>query len=332
MAASSARLSTSLDYAISAGYAGVSSDLGHRSYGTDASWALNRTDLVQEFGYSATHDMTVAAKTFIHDYYGTAQTHSYFYGGSAGGRQGLMEAQRYPTDYNGIASLSPAQNWTHITSGMIAQELDLGGSGSSNAQLTAAQATALNDAVVKACDALDGLTDGLITDPTKCAFDPVSLSCAKKGGANCLSDAQLAAVKKLYRPLTRSASAASIVYGPLPYGSEYEWSCSVLHDAFNFPFADSWFQNEVYADPAWDFKTFNVNVDVPYADALLGDTLNASSPNLDSYKAAGGKLLIAQGQSDAIVVPQNTTSIMRRSRIAMARTPEISRVYSWNLA
>ena len=298
-----------LYYAIVTGYAGVSSDLGHQSYGGDASWALNRPDLIKEFGYTATHDMTVAAKALMQIYYGAAPAHSYFFGSSAGGRQALMEAQRFPTDYDGIASLFPGQGWTHIASGMIAQELKLGGSGSSDAQLTNAQALGLNRAVLTACDALDGLRDGLIADPTQCHFDPGALECTSHVLANCLDATQVAAVRALYEPLR--LSSGKLVYPGLPYGSEYEWGCSVMHDAFNLPFGNSWYQNEVYS-PSWDFHTFNPDVDVPYADSLLASTLNASSPNLDAFNAAGGKLLLAQGQADAIVVPENTINYYRK--------------------
>lgn len=296
---------TLLGYGVIEGYAGVASDLGHESYSADASWALNQPQLVEEFGYTATHDMTVAAKSLVQIYYGTTPGHSYFYGSSAGGRQALMEAERYPADYGGIISVSPGQNWTNLASGMIGEELKLGASGSSSAQLTDSQALTLNNAVIAACDALDGVRDGLITDPTKCHFDPGVLACPnQKSALNCLSDVQVAAVRALYQPLTRTDG--TIIYGGLPYGSEYEWFCSVLHDAFNFPFADSWYQNEVYSNPDWDFTTFNVDVDPARAAIKLGRTENASSADLDQFRAGGGKLLITQGESDAIVVPQNT--------------------------
>jgi feruloyl esterase len=291
--------------AVAYGFVGVSSDLGHQSTGSDASWALNRPDLIREFGRTATHDMTIAAKTLTKLYYGQAPNHSYFIGASAGGRQALMEAQDYPDDYDGIVSVSPGQHWTHLMSGMIEQELDLGGSGTSDAQLSDAQALALNTAVIAACDALDGLADGLIENPQQCHFDPGALLCATTNPRpDCLSPVQIDAVRRLYLPFR--LSNGELVYPGLPRGSEYEWSCSVLHNAFNFPFADVWYQDEVWSDPNWDFHTFDPDVDVPYADKLLGETLNGSSPNIDRFIARGGKLVIAQGDSDAIVVPENT--------------------------
>jgi feruloyl esterase len=299
-----------LYFGIASGFVSVSSDLGHQSYDGNASWAFGRPDLVKEFGYTATHDMTVAAKTLTEVYYGTAPAYAYFLGGSAGGRQALMEAERYPTDYNGIGSLYPVQGWTHAMAGMIAEELKLGGSADSDAQLSDDQALALNAAVVKKCDKLDGLRDGLIEDPTQCHFDPAVMACsARHNRAGCFSAAQVAATRALYQPLTQSSG--KVVYAGLPYGSEYEWSCSVLHDAFNLPFANSWFQNEVYT-PAWDFHTFNPDVDVPNADEAQAHALNAWSPDLDAFRASGGKLIIGQGQADAIVVPQNTIDYYRK--------------------
>jgi len=298
-------------YGLAGGYVSVSSDLGHQSYGNDASWAYSQPDKIREFGYSSTHDMTVAAKELTQLYYGTPQTHSYFIGGSAGGRQALMEAQRFPIDYDGIASLYPGIGWTHLMAGFISEELKVGGSGSSAAQLSYAQARALNTAVLGACDALDGLRDGLIEDPAQCHFDPGAMQCTSHVTANCLDATQIAAVRALYQP-TRYSSG-KVVYPGLAYGSEYEWSCSVLHDAFNLPFGNAWFQNEVYS-PDWDFHTFNPDIDVPYADKLRAHTLNADSPNLDAFHAAGGKLVIAQGQSDAVVVPENTINYYRAVR------------------
>jgi feruloyl esterase len=253
--------------------------------------------------------MTVAAHALTHIYYGGAPVHSFFIGGSAGGRQALMEAERFPTDYDGVASLYPGQAWTHLMAGFIAQELKLGGSANSDAQLSYDQTLALNKAVLNACDGNDGLRDGLIENPARWYFDPSVMKCsATHYRTGCFSDPQIAATRALYQPLT--LSSGKVVYPGLAYGSEYEWSCSVLHDAFNFPFANAWFQNEVYS-PDWDFHGFNPDVDVPYADALRGKELNGSSPNLDAFIAAGGKLVIAQGQSDAVVVPQNTIDYYR---------------------
>ena len=299
-------------YGLATGYVSVSSDLGHQSAGNDASWAYNRPDRIREFGYSSTHDMTVAAKELTQLYYGSSPAHSYFIGGSAGGRQALMEAQRFPTDYDGIASLYPGLGWTHLNAGFIAQELELGGSANGTGQLSYEQTLSLNKAVLNACDANDGLRDGLIENPARCKFDPGVMACAVTHyRAACFNNAQIAATRALYEPLR--LSSGKIVYRGLAYGSEYEWSCSVLHDAFDFPFANEWFQNEVYA-PGWDFHTFNADVDVPYADSLRAHTLNADSPNMDAFEAAGGKLVIAQGQSDAVVVPENTIDYYRHVR------------------
>jgi len=237
-----------------------------------------------------------------------------------------MEAERYPTDYDGIASLYPGQAWTHIMAGFIAQELKLGGSANSDAQLSYDQTLALNRAVLNACDGKDGLRDGLIENPAKCQFDPKVMSCsATHYRTGCFSDAQIAATRALYQPLT--LSTGKVVYPGLAYGSEYEWSCSVLHDAFNFPFANEWFQNEVYA-PGWDFHSFNPDVDVPYADSVRGKELNGSSPRLDAFVAAGGKLVIAQGQSDAVVVPENTVNYYRDLREHYGdATPSFARLF-----
>jgi len=293
---------------LTGGYATVSSDLGHQSTGDDVSWANGRPDLVEDFGYRATHAMTVIAKQLIAAYYGTPQTRSYFTGYSAGGRQALMEASRYPEDYDGIISGAPAQNWTRLLAGAVWQSLAVLRDPKLSGYPSADQVGALYAAVMASCDGLDGLVDGEITNPKACKYDPVALSCETSSASTCLSKKQVKAIQTLYKPLKNSAG--DTLYPAVIRGSEFEWGCSFVgtapYNGYSYVLSQEYFQNMVYEAPAWDFRSFNPDVDVPYADAKLADTLNGSSPDLDAFKARGGKLLVWHGWSDGLITPLAT--------------------------
>ncbi|MDB5972596.1 MAG: Tannase and feruloyl esterase [Hydrocarboniphaga sp.] len=293
---------------LNGGYATVSSDLGHQSTAEDVSWANGRPDLVEDFGYNITHAMTVIAKQLVAAYYGTPQTRAYFGGFSAGGRQALMEASRYPEDYDGINSGAPAQNWTRLMDGLVWQSLAVLGDSSLAAYPSADQVNALAAAVMASCDGLDGLVDGQITDPTACKYDPVALSCDTSTASTCLSKKQVKAIQTLYKPLKNSAGDK--LYPAVIHGSEFEWACSFVgtapYNGYSYLLSQEYFQNMVYEATSWDFRSFNPDVDVPFADNKLADTLNGSSPNLDAFNARGGKLLLWHGWSDGLITPLAT--------------------------
>jgi pimeloyl-ACP methyl ester carboxylesterase len=297
-----------MSQSINGGYATVSSDLGHQSTGEDVSWANGRPDLVEDFGYRITHSMTVIAKQLILAYYGTPQTRSYFTGYSAGGRQALMEASRYPDDYDGIISGAPAQNWTHLMAGAVWQSLAVLKDASLKSYPSYEQVTALASAVMASCDGLDGLVDNQITDPSACQYDPAALSCATSSASTCLSKQQVKAIQTLYKPLKNSAGD-KLYPGVIP-GSEFEWSCSFVgtapYNGYSYVLSQEYFQNMVYETASWDFRSFNADVDVPYSDSKLADTLNGSSADLDAFKARGGKLLVWHGWSDGLITPLAT--------------------------
>ena len=294
---------------LSAGMAVVSSDLGHQSTGDDASWALGRPDLLEDFGFRITHEMSVLGQALTAAYYGRPADFRYFAGTSAGGRQALMEAQRYPDDYDGIVVGTPANNMSKLFANAlrISQKLldpELQG------YLTVGQTRLLNRAVLHACDALDGLEDGLIEDPKRCHYDPIQLLCKPpmREGYGCLTQAQVASARSFYEPL-RDAEGAVILPG-LERGSEFEWPVSYVpvepYTGFMFTMSNSAYRNMVYGDPEWDFQSFDPAVDVPYADAQIAATLDAVSPDLDGFRAHGGKLLMWHGWADSLIPPQGS--------------------------
>src|SRR5579864_3911993 len=185
----------SLANGVKEGYAIAATDTGHSGAPTDTSWALGHPEKVKDFGYRAIHEMTVKAKAIIHAYYGKEPQYSYFSSCSNGGLQGLMEAQRFPEDYDGIIAGAPANFFTHLLAAGTWNVQAL--QNNSHSYIPPSKIPAINDAVLAACDAQDGVQDGIVNDPSACHFDPAVLLC-KGADSSCLTAAQVTALKKIY--------------------------------------------------------------------------------------------------------------------------------------
>ena len=185
-----------LGLAVVQGYASAATDTGHAAEGTNATWALGHPEKIIDFAYRAIHEMTVIGKATIKAFYGDAAQHSYFANCSNGGRQALMEAQRYPEDYDGILAGAPANYWTHLLSSALydAQTTTLDPA----SYIPTSKIPTIAKAVNEACDAKDGVTDGVLNDPRQCHFDPAALLCKAADSDSCLTQPQVTALKKLY--------------------------------------------------------------------------------------------------------------------------------------
>jgi feruloyl esterase len=203
----------SLASALKAGYATSSTDTGHHADGIDARWALGHPEKLVDYGYRAIHETAEKAKVIVRSFYGEPAKHSYFSACSNGGRQALMEAQRYPDDYDGIIAGAPAANWTRIlttfTWDVLATTLDPA------SYIPAGKFAAIEAAAVTACDARDGVKDGVINEPNTCAFDPSVLLCKGPESDACLTSPQIAALKKIYSG-PRTTSGEQLYPGSSP--------------------------------------------------------------------------------------------------------------------
>ncbi len=297
-----------LGSAVSHGYATASTDTGHRAGGTDAAWALGHPDKVADFGFRAIHETTDKAKAILRAFYGEAPKRSYFSSCSNGGRQALMEAQRFPADYDGIIAGAPANYWTHLLTGSV---WDMRATLTDPASyIPASKIPAIEAATLAACDAQDGVTDGVIDDPRQCHFDPAKLLCKGDVSDACLTAPQVAALEKIYSG-PHSAKGEQIFPG-YSVGGETGgggWGLWVTGPApgksLQNAFGLNYFQNIVYSDAAWDFKTSTVDRDVKVADDAGARTFNATDPDLKKFKDRGGKLIIYHGWSDAAIPPVN---------------------------
>ena len=292
--------------ALKSGYATASTDTGHTGGPGRADWALAHPELMVDYGYRAVHEMTLKAKRIIESFYGSGPRFSYFNGCSDGGREGLMEAQRYPEDYNGILAGSPANDWTHFEAGGMLW-FTLATLKDPESYIPTSKLAAVDDASLAACDVLDGLKDGLIDDPRKCKFDPAALLCKAGDSANCLTIKQVEALKKIYAgppPLNGKQ-----IYPPLMPGGERGWSSFMTNPgpfkSISYNAAVDFFKYMVYEDSNWDFRTWDFAKGMPYTEKKLSSIVDAVDPNLKPYRAHGGRLIIYQGWSDPVVSPLN---------------------------
>ena len=200
---------------VNRGYAVSSTDTGHATASTnDGTWALGHMDRVINYGQRGVHEMALASKAIVKAYYGASPAHSYFQGCSFGGKQALTEVQKYPTDFDGVIAGDPANWYTrHYTAGhiWIAQAIDDDG------WLPPHKIQLLADAVNAACDGLDGVKDGVLNDPRRCHFDPATLQCRNGDPSNCLTSAQVDAVRKIWTG-ARDAEGQQLYPGLEPGG------------------------------------------------------------------------------------------------------------------
>ncbi len=286
--------------AVSRGYAAASTDTGHS--GGSAEFALGHPEKLIDFAERSEHEMTVKSKAIIAAFYGNGPKLSYWNGCSSGGKQGLKEAQNYPEDYNGIIAGAPANNWVALLSSDMRNSVALLKDPASD--IPPAKLALLHKAAVESCDAVDGLKDGLIDDPTRCHFDPAALLCRQPAETeSCLTAAQVAAAKDIYTPLTNPRTHKEIFPGLEP-GSEPGWGAFAPKP---FSISNDYFRYVIHKDPHWDFRTFDADRDVALAEKLDKDhLLRAVDPDLKKFISHGGKLILYHGWSDSLIAPLNS--------------------------
>lgn len=321
---------TGLAGALARGYATASTDTGHS--GSDASWALGHPEKLVDYGYRAIHEMTEKAKLIVKAFYGDGPKRSYFASCSNGGRQGLMEAQRYPNDYDGVIAGAPANAFSQILTG-FAWNMQLLLNDPAN-YIPAKKLKAIEAAALAACDARDGVTDGVLDDPTKCDFDPAVLLCKGAETDECLTEKQVAALKKIYAG-PRNAKGQQIIPGFTPGGETGPggwtgWITGATSTAAaQFFFSTQAFKNMVYNDPNWDYKTFDLERDGKLANEKLAPVLNATDPDLKAFSARGGKLILYHGWNDAALPPMNTVNYFQSvvAKLGRRRTDGFMRLF-----
>ena len=281
------------------GYATASNDTGHK--GNSGSFALGHPEMVVDFGYRAMHEMTVQSKAMISAFYNRPIQLSYYNGCSTGGRQGLMEAQRYPEDFDAMVVGAPTNNRARMHASQMARQTEM--LKDVSRILPPEKVTLVRNAIIASCDAKDGVKDGIVSDPQNCKFDPAALLCTESNKEHCLSAAQVETAKQAYSGV--KTKAGELVYpGFAPGFESVGWR---MPQPGGEPLADALdtFRYLGHQDANWNGMLFDLDRDLALAVENAG-FIDAINPDLSKFKTRGGKLLMYHGWADPGPAPANT--------------------------
>ena len=303
------------------GYAATATDTGHTGSPIDAEWAVGHAEKVVDFGHRGIHEMTRVAKAVVQSFYGSGPSHAYFAGCSDGGREALMEAQRYPADYDGILAGAPANYWTALLS-MGAEDTRVLMAAPANF-IPPAKIPAIAKAVNEACDQLDGVSDGIVNDPRDCRFDPAAMECKPgEDSDKCLTAEQAATLETIYAGL-KDSKGNELFPGYLPGAEDGGggWATWITGPApgksLLAAFAGGYYSNMVYEKKDWDLKSFTVDGGMKDATEKTAKALNAIDADLTAFRSRGGKLILYHGWNDPAISPWNTIAYYQTVQDAM---------------
>jgi feruloyl esterase len=292
--------------ALKRGYAAASTDAGHT--GTDASFAMGHPEKLKDFGYRAVHETAVQSKQTITNFFGMAPRMSYFNGCSGGGRMAFQEMQRFPADFDAILAGAPGYNRVNQSVQMLMNAkatLDNPAS-----MIPASKYPVIHRAALDACDAQDGLKDGLISEPLSCRFDPGVIQCGVgrtlSDPAGCLTAPQVEAARKIYAGV-KNPKTGELIFPGLEPGSELNWG-GPAGGPEPLALSTDLFKYVVFKDPKWDFRKFDLARDYDAVHRIDSLDLSPTSPDIKAFVARGGKLLIYQGWGDMNVAPKSTVA------------------------
>jgi feruloyl esterase len=292
--------------AVAGGYATASTDTGH--VGGTAAFALGHPEKVVDFGYRAVHEMTVQAKAVVDAFYGSLPKLSIWNGCSQGGRQGVTEAVRFPADFDAIIAGAPAVNGLQMHVGRMAMNRSVNRTAES--AIPREKYPAIHSALLNACDAKDGITDGVVENPLSCRFDPKVLQCKAQNDGSCLTAPQIESAHVMYNGAADPRTGATRFPGLAP-GSELGWN--VIGAPQPLGLATEAFKYVIAKDPAWEPARFNAATDFDLAASIdKDDVLNSGSPDMKAFFGRGGKLLLYHGWSDPQVTPLNTVDFFNK--------------------
>jgi pimeloyl-ACP methyl ester carboxylesterase len=309
-----------------------SSNSGH--VGGDSQWAQGSPQLRIDWAYRSEHVLATATKEIIRTFYGREATFKYFAGCSNGGRQGLMLAQRYPEDFDGILVGAPGHAFVALMT-QFAWNARANIDEKSDSIFTSEALTVLHDAALASCDGEDGLEDGLITDPRACTFEPSVIECADENGQGCLTYAQVETARKVYQGPVAS-TGQKLAPGGLPVGSELEWN--FLFFGWNPPytpgFSESMATEYLGYLATWDeplsLKTFTFDEATFNKLSELSPLYDATDPDLSAFRDAGGKLILWHGWEDAFIPAQGAIGYyeaVQKEMGGLEKTEEFARLY-----
>jgi feruloyl esterase len=290
------------------GFAVAGTDAGHQAEGTDASWAFGHPEKVKDFGWRAIHLTAERAKQILVAYYGKREEKAYFDSCSDGGREALMEAQRFPEDYDGILAGAPANAWTTMLAAGVKALQSL--TADPKSYIPDMKLPTIEKASLAACDMLDGVKDGIIGDPAQCHFNPAVLLCKNGDALDCLTQPQIDALKTLY--VGTKDAQGKIVFPGFSMGDEKAWKEWVVGEdpgsSLTSQFVQNYFRYMVTGNPKWNVLTADFDALLRESKEKRSADLDATNPDLSKFAAHGGKLILYHGWNDPAISPWNTVA------------------------
>jgi feruloyl esterase len=293
---------------VARGSATASTDTGHSDVGATSEapslWAIGHPEKIADWGHRAVHETTVAAKQLLQAFYGKPQKLSFWNSCHEGGNQALTEAQKYPTDFDGIAAGDPAYYITHLQAGSLyISWANLKNGVKAPGYIPPSKLPVIHRAALDACDARDGVRDGFIEDPTRCRFDPKTIQCPGNADyASCLTAPQVETARLIYAGA--KFSDGKQIYPGFDPGSELAWGMMTAGpEPLNIN--SGFFKMMVFGDPNWDFRTFDVDRDTRLAVSKVGTLVDFADPNLKPFQDRGGKLLLYQSWDEGAIPPRS---------------------------
>ena len=309
------------------GYACITTNLGHVGTPLDGKWAYNNRPAEIDFYFRATHVTALAGKAIVTEFSGEQPRYSYLRGCSTGGRQGLISAQRFPEDFDGVIAGAPAGvspgGGLHLIWSALANRAPDG-----QPILSEAGVDTVRRAVLAECDESDGLADGVLNDPRQCRFDPGTLACGTTASDTCLSTDQVKVVRKIYSGATTSDGQAACRAVPMP-GSEPQWVPAYVRDhgpPIYYLFGGDFFRYlgfDTDPGPGWRPEDFDMQRDLPRLRFMR--MLNyAANPDLGAYRERGGKIIAYQGWGDESVPPLGRVDYLELAATTMGGADQLS--------
>lgn len=296
---------------VNQGYATVGTDTGHEGMNMEGSWALNNIERQVNFGFLAVHRTAEVSKSIIANYYGSKPLYSYFSGCSRGGGQALMEAQRYPDDFNGIICSGPGFDWPGMSLNFLENYKAQYPAGNKYPEgvLTAEKIKLLEKIILDQYDQLDGVKDNIINDPSACQIDySILKECSKRlPSDDCFTKDQISVIKTFYDGVSVNGSVICPGY---PVGTEAGWyppqlatdtsALKLGQKTWFGAFSSEFFKFFIFNDPEWNLYDYNFSnffKDTKYAASFL----NSTSTDYSEFKRRGGKMIINQGWADPVI-------------------------------
>lgn len=316
------------------GHATASTDNGHQASPIDGTWAIGQPEKVRDFAERAVRVTSDIAKAMVASFYAKPARRSYFFGCSEGGREALIAAQRYPEAFDGIIAGAPAADWTNLMTGFVWRGQAL--HGSEEGYIPESKLPMIQAAAMKACDAKDGVEDGLVSD-LSCRFDPRELECRGGSADQCLTAAQVVSLERLYGDLRDPKTNVMIAPGYLPSGEnetgpigggvrQYAFGAAP-GQSLQVAFSTGYFGGFVFERRDWDFRGFDLTSDLAIAREKLGALMDATDPDLSKLRRRGGKLIQYHGLLDGSIPPAMSTQYFDRVQARMGDTRDYYRLF-----